>query len=212
MLQAVQERAAALEHELADAQSAADAAEHRARQAAAAAAAQSPALTSDDLADESMVRGRLAELAAAQSLAAAAVAVAPASTQRSDAEAGGGRSARYGNPTHPQTAAVKQALALQRRGVHGAFAQLGSVQDTRLSELLSASLQSTLRTLVVDATETRCGMPPPALLRLCTPRCDRCTVPLNHNFCPSLCPRWTELSGCTTRPVVTTRTELNGYV
>ena len=145
-----------LEREVEEAQAAADAAEHRARQAAAAAAAQTPVLTPGDLADAETVRGRLAELAAAQSLAAAAAAPA-ASTQRSDAEGGGGRAARYGNPTHPQTAAVKHALSLQRRGVHGAFAQLGSVQDTRLSELLAASLQSTLRTLVVEATETRCA-------------------------------------------------------
>eukprot|EP00892_Ulva_mutabilis_P012666 jgi/Ulvmu1/9772/UM056_0012.1 len=181
--QAVQDRAAVLESEVAEAQAAVDASEHRARQAAAAAAAHTPALAAGDLADAAMVRGRLAELAAAQSLAAAAAAAAQAATQRSDAEAGGGRSARYGNPTHPQTAAVKHALGLQRRGVHGAFAQLGSVQDTRLSELLSASMQSTLRTLVVDATETRIEVSDalreancevPDILAL--PMCSRCTA------------------------------------
>lgn len=169
-MQAVQAQEAALQSTLDEAQAAADTASRRAESAATAAAALSPALTPEDLADPSMVQGRLAELAAAQSLAAAAAAAepAPAATQRSDVE-GGGRAARFGNPTHPQTAAVKRALALQRRGVHGAFAQLGSVQDTRLSELLSASLQATLRTLVVDDTETRCAPHhlPPVLEQPC---------------------------------------------
>lgn len=151
-MQAVQARAAELKGVLDQEQARADSAERRTAAAVHKAAALSPALSADELADASLVRGRLAELAAAQSLAAAA---APAAaTQRSDVE-GGSRAARFGNPTHPQTAAVKHALAMQHRGVHGAFAQLGSVQDTRLSELLSASLQATLRTLVVDDTATR---------------------------------------------------------
>lgn len=80
-----------------------------------------------------------------------------AATQQSGAD-GSGKSARYGNPKHPQTAAVKRALALKDVRVLGTLAHLGSVQDARLSELLSTHLNGTLRTLLVDSKEARCAM------------------------------------------------------
>lgn len=85
----------------------------------------------------------------------AAAAAAP--SQRSDAD-GGGKSARYGNPKQNYTAAVKRALSMQNPQVLGTLAHLGSVQDTRLSELLSGHLGPTLRTLVVESTECRCAL------------------------------------------------------
>jgi hypothetical protein len=71
-------------------------------------------------------------------------------SQRSEVE-GTGKSARFGNPKHAYTIATKRALDLKLPKVLGTLAQLGSVQDTQLSEL-----GSTLRTLVVQDRESRC--------------------------------------------------------
>jgi chromosome segregation ATPase len=79
----------------------------------------------------------------------------PTTSQRSEVE-GAGKSARFGNPKHSYTIATKRALALRLPHVLGTLAQLGTVQDTPLSELLSAHLGSTLRTLVVETRECRC--------------------------------------------------------
>ena len=68
------------------------------------------------------------------------------------------KEARYGNTKHPQTKAVRHALAEKRAGVLGAFAQLGSVQDASLSALVSAHLNVSLRTLVVASTAVRCAL------------------------------------------------------
>lgn len=66
-----------------------------------------------------------------------------------------GRKPRYGHPQQAQTAAVKHAMDAQPAGLLGPLAELGSVQDTRLSELLSAHLWTSLRTLVVESSECR---------------------------------------------------------
>ena len=81
-------------------------------------------------------------------------------SQRSDAD-GAGKTARFGHPKHSYSVAIKRALALQNPEVLGTLAQLGSVQDARLSELLSAHLGTQLRTLVVESRECRCGSPKP---------------------------------------------------
>jgi hypothetical protein len=84
------------------------------------------------------------------------VLVAASVSQKSEVE-GAGKSARFGNPKQGSTIAIKRALALRDPRVLGTLAQLGSVQDGCLSELLSAHLGSALRTLVVDSRECRCA-------------------------------------------------------
>jgi hypothetical protein len=76
-------------------------------------------------------------------------------SQHSEVE-GAGKSARVGRPNQPLTNAVKKALSLQNPEVFGTLAQLGSVQDTGLAELLCAHVGATLRTLVVATSDTRC--------------------------------------------------------
>jgi chromosome segregation ATPase len=148
VVQTVQQRRAVLEAAFSDAQAAVGEARDRVERLAQVAAAQSSVLTAEDLESATSLRGRLAELTAAKALASTAL------SQRSEIE-GGGKHARFGNPKHAQTAAVKKALSLQEAGLLGPLAHLGSVQDTTLSELLSAHLGCTLRTLVVDTPETR---------------------------------------------------------
>jgi hypothetical protein len=97
-----------------------------------------------------------ASLFDAYGLRALQAAAAASGTQGSGAE-GAGKSARYGNPKHGATIACKRALSLGDPRVLGTLASLGSVQDTRLSELLSAHLFGTLRTLVVDTRACRCA-------------------------------------------------------
>jgi hypothetical protein len=77
-------------------------------------------------------------------------------SQQSGAECVG-RRARYGHPQQAQTAAVKHVMEMQPAGLLGPLAELGSVQDTRLSALLSAHLWTSLRTLVVESSEARCA-------------------------------------------------------
>ena len=101
---------------------------------------------------------KLYEYVHVQAAAAAAPAASGTSTQRSEAE-GAGKSARFGNPKHAYTAAIKRALALKDARVLGAFAQLGTVQDVRVSELIGSHLTATLRTLVVQDRDCRCAGP-----------------------------------------------------
>jgi chromosome segregation ATPase len=79
-------------------------------------------------------------------------------SQQSGAECVG-RKARYGHPQQAQTAAVKHVMDVQPAGVLGPLAELGSVQDSQLSALLSAHLGNSLRTLVVDRNDSRCARP-----------------------------------------------------
>jgi hypothetical protein len=149
-MQEVTAQAAVLRSAAQEAQGALESAQARLAHAASAAAPHTTVLQAEELRNADAVRGRLAELTHAASVAACSA------TQRSGVD-GGGKQARFGNPKHPQTMAVKHALAQRHPGVLGAFAQLGSVQDAPLSELVSAHLNASLRTLVVESTTARCA-------------------------------------------------------
>jgi hypothetical protein len=86
----------------------------------------------------------------------AADARALASRLRADAQAAAARpevACRYGLSRNPLTLAIDQCLAMGDPDLVGAYAQLGTVEDPRLAEVVSAAYCTTLQTLVVASYE-----------------------------------------------------------